>query len=71
MRTLERIDIDQNTVRIEIKEDAQLVVMDTFPSKWAFKNNSLTQLNELLSAVGKPQLNEAEISQLNTWINEE
>jgi hypothetical protein len=70
MRTLERVDIDPNCVKIEIKEDGKLLVQDTFPTRWAFENNSLTQLNGLLSAAGKSQLTEEEISQLHTWINE-
>jgi hypothetical protein len=70
MRILERVNLDVNTVRIEIKEDGEILVMDTFPSKWAFRNNSINQLNELLSAANQSQLSDAEKSQLNTWINE-
>jgi len=71
MRILEKINIDINTVRIEIKENNEIIVVDSFPSKWAFKNNSINQLNELLSAANQSQLTDTEKSQLNTWINEE
>jgi hypothetical protein len=70
MRELIKIDIDVNTVRIEIRENEEIIAVDSFPSKWAFKNNSINQLNELLSANSHPQLSDIEKSQLNTWINE-
>lgn len=70
MRQLLKIDIDANTVKIEIKENDNLIVEDAYPSKWAFASNSANQLNSLLIAAGQPELTDAEKSQLNTWVNE-
>lgn len=70
MRQIVKTDIDVNTIKIEIKENDEIIVIDHFPSKWAFVNNSKNQINELLAAKSQPLLSDAENSQLNTWINE-
>lgn len=70
MRSIIKSDIDSNTKKVEILEDGVSIVTIAPPSVWAFKNNTITEIEEQLSKLNKPALTNDEKSQVQSWMDE-
>lgn len=70
MRSIIKSDIDSNTKKVEVLEDGVSVITVAPPSVWAFKNNTITEIEEQLAKLNKPALTNDEKSQLQSWMDE-
>ncbi len=70
MREIKKTDIDANTKKIEIIEDGVSIITVSPPSIWAFKNNTISEIEEQLSKLNKSALSNEEKSSVQAWMNE-
>ncbi len=70
MRSIIKSDIDSNTKKIEVLEDGVSIITVAPPSIWAFKNNTISEIEEQLSKLNKSALTNDEKSQLQAWMDE-
>ncbi len=70
MREIKKTDIDANTKKIEIIENGVSIITVAPPSIWAFKNNTISEIEEQLSKLNKSALSNEEKSSVQAWMNE-
>lgn len=69
MRELQKTEIDANTKKISIVENGIEIVVVCPPTMWAFKNNTIIELDQALTKLNKPVLTNDEKNLLQSWMN--
>ena len=70
MRSIIKNEVDSNTRKIEVLENGVSIITVAPPSIWAFKNNTITEIEEQLAKLNKPALTNDEKSQIQSWMDE-